>query len=57
MAFPQGVPSSCTADASVREPEAIRLGEPFDRPVADAALNLRVIDVFRSESSGGWEAP
>lgn len=38
--------------------EAIRLDTPFAHPIADAVLNMRIIDaLFRSEGSGRWEAP
>ena len=37
---------------------AIRSGAPFDYPIADAVMNMRILDaLFRSETSGRWETP
>jgi len=37
---------------------AIRSGAPFDYPIADAVMNMRILDaLFRSETSGSWETP
>jgi predicted dehydrogenase len=37
---------------------AIRKGTPLEHPIADAVMNMRIIDaLFRSEKSGSWETP
>ena len=37
---------------------AIRSGAPFDYPIADAVMNMRILDaLFRSQTSGHWETP
>jgi len=37
---------------------AIRTGAPFDYPIPDAVMNMRILDaLFRSETSGRWEIP